>query len=150
MNLTAIGIVHSPYQEKKDAPRQGRLSEQEMTLEIFPDFTDCLLGVENCSHLFVLYWGDRANREIRQSPTPFSKDPIGVFASRSPNRPNPIAICIAKLIRRDQNKLLVCGLDALDNSPILDIKVYSPAIDSIPDASYRHLLANFRELPSPN
>ena len=142
MELKQIGVIHSPYRERKDAPRQGRLSDLEMVIEVFPEYEDCLLNVENASHIFVLYWGDRANREIHQSPTPFSKEPMGVFASRSPNRPNPIAICIAKLLRREGKKLIVSGLDALDNSPLLDIKVYSAAIDSIPEAIHRHMPEN--------
>jgi tRNA (Thr-GGU) A37 N-methylase len=60
---------------------------------------------------------------------------VGVFASRSPNRPNPIALCIADLIRREDNRLIVRGVDALDGSLLLDIKVYSPGIDSIPNAT---------------
>ena len=139
MNLTPIGTIHSPYQERKDAPRQGRLSEEEMIIELLPEYEDGLLGIENASHLFILYWGDRANREIHQSPTPFSATPVGVFASRSPNRPNPIALCIVDLLRREGNRLFVRGLDALDNSPLLDIKVYSPAIDSIPHATHKHM-----------
>ena len=135
MELQPIGIIHSPYQERQDAPRQGRLSDKEMTLEIFPEFSQALKEIEKISHLFVLYWGDRANREILQSRTPFSEEPVGVFASRSPNRPNPIALCIANLIRREGNLLFVRGVDALNGSPLLDIKVYSPKIDSIPDAA---------------
>ena len=147
MELKQIGVIHSPYQERKDAPRQGRLSELEMVIEVFPEFEDCMLNVENASHIFVLYWGDRANREIKKSPTPFSKEPMGVFASRSPNRPNPIAICIANLLRCEGNKLIVRGLDALDNSPLLDIKVYSPGIDSIPEATNKHMPSHPNDIP---
>lgn len=147
MNLIPVGIIHSPYKEKRDAPRQGRLSDCEMILEIYPAYMDCLKHIENASHLFILYWGDRANRDIHQSPTPFSKEPIGVFASRSPNRPNPIAICIVDLIHHEGNLLTVRGLDALDNSPILDIKVYSSAIDSIPHATYSQMSSKFENAP---
>lgn len=134
MQLIPIGIIHSPYLERQDAPRQGRLSDHEVILEIYPEFSLALKDIEKVSHIFVLYWGDRANRDVLQSPTPFSQEPVGVFTSRSPNRPNPIALCIADLIRRDDNRLIVTGVDALDGSPLLDIKVYSPAIDSIPNA----------------
>jgi tRNA-Thr(GGU) m(6)t(6)A37 methyltransferase TsaA len=135
IELKPIGVIHSPYLERGDAPRQGRMSDKEMILEIFPEFGDALKEIEKVSHIFVLYWGDRSNREILQSKTPFSQEPVGVFASRSPNRPNPVALCIADLLRREGNRLIVKGLDALDGSPLLDIKVYSPAIDSIPDAT---------------
>jgi tRNA-Thr(GGU) m(6)t(6)A37 methyltransferase TsaA len=135
VQLTAIGVVHSPYKQRGDAPRQGRLSDNEITLEIYPQFAAALKDVTRCSHLIVLYWGDRANRETLQSRTPFSDVPVGVFSSRSPNRPNPIAFCVAELIRQEDNRLVVRGVDALDGSPLLDIKAYAPAIDAIPRAA---------------
>ena len=91
--------------------------------------------MERCSHLVVLYWGDRANRETLQSRTPFSEVPVGVFSSRSPNRPNPIAFCVADLIRQEGNRLIVRGVDALDGSPLLDIKAYAPGVDCIPQTT---------------
>jgi len=139
MQLTAIGVIHSPYKQRGDAPRQGRLSDNELTLEIYLHFADALKDVTRCSHLIVLYWGDRANRETLQSRTPFSDVPVGVFASRSPNRPNPIAFCVADLIRQEGNRLVVRGVDALDGSPLLDIKAYAPAIDAIPNATNGHI-----------
>lgn len=135
MQLPPIGIIHSPYQERGEAPRQGLLSVAEITLEIFPPFAAALEGIERCSHLIVLYWGDRADREILQSRTPFSQVPVGVFSSRSPNRPNPIAFCVADLLRREADCLIVRDLDALDGSPLLDIKSYDPALDCIPKAA---------------
>jgi tRNA-Thr(GGU) m(6)t(6)A37 methyltransferase TsaA len=142
MELTPIGIIHSPYQERGDAPRQGRQSDTELTLEIFPQFAAGLKDITRASHLIVLYWGDRADRAVLQSKTPFSDVPIGVFASRSPNRPNPIAFCVAELIRCDENRLIVRGVDALDGSPLLDIKAYAPALDSVPDAVNFHLTSD--------
>jgi tRNA-Thr(GGU) m(6)t(6)A37 methyltransferase TsaA len=134
MQLTPIGVIHSPYKQRGDAPRQGRLSENEITLEIYPQFAAALQDVARCSHLIVLYWGDRANREILQSRTPFSEAPVGVFSSRSPNRPNPIAFCVADLVRQEDYRLIVRGVDALDGSPLLDLKAYAPALDAIPQA----------------
>ncbi len=135
MQLIPIGVVHSPYRQRGAAPRQGRLSDNEITLEIYPQFAAALKGVTRCSHLIVLYWGDRANRETLQSRTPFSDVPVGVFSSRSPNRPNPIAFCVADLVRREDNRLIVRGVDALDGSPLLDIKAYAPDIDCFPEAT---------------
>jgi len=134
MELRPIGVIHSPYKEKKDAPRQGRLSDNEITIEIYPEFVDGLQGIEQVTHLIVLYWGHLADRSILQTVTPFSPEVRGVFACRSPNRPNPIAFCIADLIRRDGNILTVRGVDALDGSALLDIKAYSGELDSIPEA----------------
>lgn len=134
IQLVPIGVIHSPYKQPGEAPRQGRLSQTESILEIYPPFEAALKGITRCSHLIVLYWGDRANRETLQSPTPFSDVPVGVFSSRSPNRPNPIAFCVAELIRQEGNRLIVRGVDALDGSPLLDIKAYAPSIDCIPEA----------------
>jgi len=139
MELVPIGVIHSPYQERGQAPRQGRLSENVITLEIHPQFAAALEGLGRCSHLIVLYWGDRANRETLQSRTPFSEVPVGGFSSRSPNRPNPIAFCVADLIRQEDNRLIVRGVDALDGSPLLDLKAYARAIDSIPQATNEHM-----------
>jgi tRNA-Thr(GGU) m(6)t(6)A37 methyltransferase TsaA len=134
ITLKPIGIIHSPYQEKHQAPRQGRLSETITKLEIFPKYTEALKGIEKVSHLYVLYWGHQSQRETLASQTPFSETPVGVFASRSPNRPNPIAICIADLLEVHGNTLTVRGVDALDGSPLLDIKVYDQ-IDNVPNTS---------------
>jgi tRNA-Thr(GGU) m(6)t(6)A37 methyltransferase TsaA len=139
MELVPIGVIHSPYQERGQAPRQGRLSDNEITLEIHPQFVAALKDITRCSHLIVLYWGDRANRETLQSRTPFSEVPVGVFSSRSPNRPNPIAFCVADLIRQEENCLIVRGVDALDGSALLDIKAYAPAMDCIPQATTKHI-----------
>ena len=139
MQLKPIGVIHSPYKKRGDAPRQGRLSENEINLEIFPKFADALKGIQRCSHLIVLYWGDQADREVLQSPTPHNKAAVGVFSSRSPNRPNPIAFCVADLIGQEENVLTVKGVDALDGSPLLDIKAYAPALDSLPQAVTEHI-----------
>ncbi|MFZ2098649.1 MAG: hypothetical protein WAV05_18610 [Anaerolineales bacterium] len=64
MELTPISVIHSPYKERKDAPRQGRLSDNKMILEIFLDFTQGLKDITRASHIFVLYWSDRAKRDI--------------------------------------------------------------------------------------
>jgi tRNA-Thr(GGU) m(6)t(6)A37 methyltransferase TsaA len=135
MQLIPIGVIHSPYKERGQAPRQGRLSEDEITLEIYPQFVAALKDIARCKHLIVLYWGDRANRETLQSKTPFSDVEVGVFTSRSPNRPNPIAFCVADLIRQEGNLLVVRGVDALDGSPLLDVKAYAPALDCVPQAT---------------
>jgi tRNA-Thr(GGU) m(6)t(6)A37 methyltransferase TsaA len=146
MQLNPIGIIHSPYKERGNAPRQGRLSNHEITLEIFPQFSAALKGIKHCSHLIVLYWGDQADRETLQSRTPFSELPVGVFSSRSPNRPNPIAFCAADLIRQEGNCLIVRGVDALDGSPLLDIKAYAASIDCIPEATSGHIPNSLDEI----
>ena len=129
--VTPIGTIRSPYQTREDAPRQGRFSDALITLEILPEFTEGLQDVEQQPHLIVLYWLDRANRTALKAIPPHTDIEHGVFATRSPDRPNPIGICIVELVRREGNQLFVRGLDALDGTPLLDIKPYSAAIDSV-------------------
>jgi len=117
MELVPIGVIHSPYKERGDAPRQGSLLDNEITLEIYPQFVDGLKNITSASHLIVLYWCDRADRSVLQSPTPFSEEPVGVFVSRSPNRPNAIALCVANFIHVEGNLLIVRRVDALVVAP---------------------------------
>lgn len=135
LRLKAIGVIHSPYTDPKDAPRQGRMAAETSIIEIFPQYQAGLTGLDNISHLIVLYWCDRVDRKALQTVTPFGPEEKGVFACRSPMRPNPIAFCIAKILERKGNALLVQGLDALDSSPLLDLKPYSSSLDSIENVS---------------
>ncbi len=135
MILQPIGIIHSPYKTREDAPRQGRFSEHRMELEIYEDYVDGLKDVEKATHLIVLYWQHLAKRDLLQVVTPHSPVLRGVFSCRSPARPNPIAFCAARLLHRNGNRLQVQGLDALDGSPLIDLKPYSGEIDSIAEAT---------------
>lgn len=129
IELRQIGIIHSPYKERGDAPRQGMLSREEAWLEIFPEFLEGLLGLEETGKIVVIYWGDRADRDILQSKPHGISEKRGVFASRSPNRPNPLALCVCEIKEISGNKFKVTGLDALDGSPLLDIKIHSVEVD---------------------
>lgn len=132
MQLQPIGCIHTPYKKSGEAPKQGRYSRENCIIEILPPYIPGLKDITEASHLIVLYWCDRADREKLQTKTPYSDAIRGVFACRSPSRPNPIAFCIVELLAVDGNKLSVRGLDALDGSPLLDIKPYSPNIDALP------------------
>lgn len=127
-----VGLIHTPFRQRGEAPRQGRFSREEALIEIFPAFAEGLLGVEHSRYLLVLYWCDRADRERLVTVTPHGPEPRGVFACRSPSRPNPIALCVAELVRREGNRLVVRGVDALDGSPLVDIKPYVPDLDCVP------------------
>ncbi len=131
--LKQIGVVHSRYRTKKDAPSQGRHRREECTLEIFEEYEPGLLDIEKCSHLIVLYWQHESRRDIVRTKTPWGPEIHGVFATRSPNRPNPIGFCVVDLLERKGRLLKVKGMDALDGSPIIDIKPYS-RLDCIPDS----------------
>jgi tRNA-Thr(GGU) m(6)t(6)A37 methyltransferase TsaA len=103
-------------------------------------WTPDLAGIEEVSHLVVLFWFDRARR--RHEPGKLMRPEgradmpeIGFFATRTPHRPNPIMICCPRLLRRDGNRLLVTGLDAWDGTPELDVKGYLPRDEHRPDAT---------------
>ena len=127
-----IGVIRSPYgPEGKRPPYQGRYSHEVCQIVVDEKFVDALKGIENSSHLIVLYWMHKARRDVVASRTPFSDEVFGVFATRSPNRPNPIGICVVELLERKGNVLLVKGLDAFDGTPVADIKPYSFGIDAV-------------------
>lgn len=107
---------------------------KESTIELFEAYEPGLLDIETCTHLHVLYWQDKGDRTIMQTKTPWGPEIHGVFCTRSPNRPNPIGMCVVDFLARNGRFLKVRGLDALDGSLLIDIKPYSPAIDSCPDA----------------
>jgi len=134
MMLEPIGVIHTPYKRREDIPRQGRLSAEICEIEVFAPFSEGLKDIEQCSHLFVIFWLHLANRNLLQATPPHDGREHGVFATRSPNRPNPLALDIVKLIEVDGNRLRVSGMDALDGSLLLDIKPYSAGIDSFPQA----------------
>jgi len=129
IELRPIGYVRSPYRERRDAPRQGRLSDAVSEIVVDPAYEEGLLRVGEKTHLFVLCWFDRADRErLRVTPP---KNPVehGVFATRSPDRPNPVSISVVDLLGIKGCVLSVRGLDALDGTPVIDIKPFAPDID---------------------
>lgn len=133
--MAAIGYVKSPYAETAEVPRGlGTKHEAEGVLEILPQFEEGLTDIEGFSHLFVV-WLLHRSQGFQLLGTPPSDDrPHGVFATRSPRRPNPIGLTVVELSRRDGSRLYVRGVDMLDGTPILDIKPY---LSSIPAETLR-------------
>jgi tRNA-Thr(GGU) m(6)t(6)A37 methyltransferase TsaA len=122
-----IGIVHSPYTETREIPKGlGAEHREEGTIAIFPEFEAALLDVEGFSHLYVFWVFDRAGAlPATWVGTPPADDrPHGVFATRSPRRPNPLALTVVELLRRDGRELHVRAIDMLDATPVLDLKPY--------------------------
>jgi tRNA (adenine37-N6)-methyltransferase len=127
--LHPIGSVRSPYKVKGDAPRQGRLSDTISEIVIEEKYLPALWQIEGRNHLWVLCWFDRADRTVLRAVPPGTKSEKGVFAIRSPDRPNPVSLCMVDLLEVKGNVLKVRGLDAFDGTPVIDIKVYSAEID---------------------
>jgi tRNA (adenine37-N6)-methyltransferase len=130
-----IGHVRSPYTDSKSIPKGlGVKHDQEGVLEILPEFEPGLADIEGFSHLFVIWAFDRSEGFELSGPSPADDRPHGVFATRSPRRPNPIALTVVELLDRTGPKLRVRGVDMLDGTPILDIKPY---MSSIPEDKLR-------------
>jgi len=127
--LYPIGSVRSPYKKNGDAPRQGRFSDTVSEIVIDPAYRDGLLDLEKRRHLFILCWFDRADRNRLRGTPPGKETESGVFAIRSPDRPNPIAICLVDLLSIHDGVLRVRGLDAFDGTPVIDIKPYFTDLD---------------------
>ena len=134
-----IGVVRRS--DGQDGSTQGAFLDPSAPSEIIIDeaWLPDLAGIEEFSHLVVLFWFDRAAR--RHAPgqlmRPEGRDDmpeIGFFATRTPRRPNPITLCCPRLLRREDNRLIVTGLDAWDGTPVLDIKGYLPRDEQRPDA----------------
>lgn len=133
-SLYFIGRIHTPWTRREDCPKNGHESDAVCTIEVDPRWAQALTGVESCSHLIVLYWMDRARRDLVFQVPHHYDEGRGTFALRSPVRPNPIAMSVVRLLRIEGNKLTVIGLDCLDTTPLIDIKPYFASTDSVPEA----------------
>jgi tRNA-Thr(GGU) m(6)t(6)A37 methyltransferase TsaA len=130
-----IGHVHSPYSETSQIPKGlGARHDVEGELEILPEFEPGLQDIEGFSHLYVIWAFDRADGFDLFGKPPCDDRAHGVFATRSPRRPNPIALTVVELLGREGRKLHVRGVDMLDGTPILDIKPY---LSNVPEEKLR-------------
>ncbi len=124
-----VGFVRSPFSETKQIPKgPGAKHEEEGVLELSPELEAGLKDIEGFSHLFVIWVFHRAEGFELVGTPPVDDRPHGVFATRSPRRPNPIGLTVVELLRRDGAKLHVRGVDMLDGTPILDIKPYLSSV----------------------
>ena len=129
--MKPIGHVRSPHASTTQIPTgAGARHEAEGVLELLPGLEAGLTDLEGFSHLYVLWVFDRAEGFDLLTTTPLDSRPHGVFSTRSPRRPNPIALTVVRLLRREGNRLHVSGLDMLDGTPILDLKPY---LSSVPE-----------------
>jgi tRNA-Thr(GGU) m(6)t(6)A37 methyltransferase TsaA len=135
-----IGFVSSPYTNTSEIPKGlGAKHDVDGVLKIRPEFEPGLTDIEEFSHLFVIWEFDRSphvelrGADLLASP-PSDNRQHGVFATRSPRRPNPIGLTTVELLRRDGMELHVRGVDMLDGTPILDIKPY---LSSVPTEKLR-------------
>jgi len=125
-----IGIIHSPFKEPHGTPIQTASAKDiEGTVEIFPEYVEGLKGIEGFSHILLIYLF-HLSRGWTLKLKPYMDNQLrGVFATRAPARPNPIGISIVRLVRVDEGKLYIRGVDMVDGTPLLDIKPYVPEFD---------------------
>ena len=144
--MRRIGLVRSPYTETTQIPKgRGAKHDAEGVLEIEPALELGLTDIEGFSHLYVLWVFDRAAGYDLLGTPPTDTRPHGVFATRSPRRPNPIGLTVVQLLRREGPRLFVRGVDMLDGTPILDIKPYLTSIP--PEELRRGWLADAEQRP---
>ena len=129
IELDPIGIIHSPCKIKEDIPMQAYLSEEVGEIEIFERYEEGLKDIDRFSHIMILYIFHKS-KGYSLLVRPFMDESLrGLFATRHPNRPNPIGISVLRLLEREGNLLKISGLDILDGTPLIDLKPYVPEFD---------------------
>jgi tRNA-Thr(GGU) m(6)t(6)A37 methyltransferase TsaA len=131
--LTQIGTVRSPLTDRASAPKQGYEGSPDAWLEFVPEVLEGVEDIRPGDRVIVLTWLDRARRDVlRTHPRDDLANPeVGVFGTRSPDRPNPIGLHVVEVLSRDGGRLQVRDLEALDGTPVIDLK---PVLPGVPDA----------------
>jgi len=125
-----IGIIHSPFKEPKGTPIQPASAKGiRGTIEIFPEYAEGLKDLKGFSHIILIYHFHLSKTSSLMVQPFLEKALHGVFATRSPSRPNPIGISTVKLLSIENHVLFVENLDIIDGTPLLDIKPYVPEFD---------------------
>ena len=130
-NITPIGYVRSDVTDRVQAPRQGRDASAQAMIEILPQYSDAMEGIGQWAQLQVICWMHLAERDtLAVHPRRDANAPLtGVFSTRSPTRPNPVAVYTVDLLSVKGNTINVRGLDAVDGTPVLDIKPHIHRLD---------------------
>jgi tRNA-Thr(GGU) m(6)t(6)A37 methyltransferase TsaA len=143
-SFAPIGVVRSPFGDTSQIPKGlGAQHRAEGVLEIEPSLQAGLADIEGFSHLYVIWVFDRVERAELTAWPPADDRPHGVFATRSPQRPNPLGLTVVELLGRDGCRLRVAGVDMLDGTPILDLKPYLSSVP--PERLRRGWLADAEE-----
>jgi len=129
LELKPIGIIHSPYKSREEAPYQGCGREEICQVEVFKEFDEGLKDIEGFSHIILIYYFHKSEGYHLLVKTPWDIKPHGLFTTKSPNRPCPLGLSVVELVAREKNILKVKGLDAVAGTPLLDIKPYIPTVD---------------------
>jgi tRNA-Thr(GGU) m(6)t(6)A37 methyltransferase TsaA len=128
--LYFIGTIHTPWKTRAECPRNPREARDAIcTIDVDARYGAALAGLERITHVVVLYFMDRARRDLVVQVPRHLGEPRGTFALRSPVRPNPIALAVVPLLNVEKTRLTVSGLDCLDGTPLLDLKPYFATVD---------------------
>lgn len=122
---TPIGHIRTPYQSLADCPRNTEADGPECRIVVDPQYADGLFGLDPGSAILLLYWMDKAGFDRLRRPSRKTGEVRGIFALRTPHRPNPIGAATVRIEAIEKNEIIVRGLDCLDRTPLIDIK---PAI----------------------
>ncbi len=147
-----IGVIHSPFREPAEAPRQPAAAlGAEGEVELFPGngYEFALSDLDTWTHIWLLYWFDRAPGWRPKVRPPRSRTRRGVFSTRSPHRPNPIGLSAVELLGVEGLRLRIKNVDALDGTPVLDIKPYVAYTDALVESGDGWLAAEQRLDPGP-
>jgi tRNA-Thr(GGU) m(6)t(6)A37 methyltransferase TsaA len=128
--LYFIGTIHTPWKSRADCPKNPREAKgAPCTIDVDPRYGAALAGIEAFAQIVVIYYMDRARRDLVVQLPRHLNIPRGTFSLRSPARPNPIALSVAPLLKVEGNRLHVAGLDCLDGTPLVDLKPYLATVD---------------------
>jgi len=131
ITMHPIGVIHSPYNETKDLPIQGRFKDDvEAWIELKYKYVKGLKDLDRFSHCIIVYYFHKSNRETIEGKPYLEEDKHGIFAIRSPHRPNHIGLSVVKIKRIKANKLYFTEVDMINGTPVLDIKPYVKYFDS--------------------
>ncbi|MFX1532331.1 MAG: tRNA (N6-threonylcarbamoyladenosine(37)-N6)-methyltransferase TrmO [Promethearchaeota archaeon] len=127
-----IGVIHTPFKSLKGIPIQSTMSTTKGTIEIFPEYVAGLKDLSGFSHIYCVFFFDMVKLPVPLQSKPFLvNEKKGVFAIRTPFRPNPIGLSILKVLKISENNIYVDNIDILDQTPVLDIKPYVSQYDNV-------------------
>ena len=146
IELTPIGIIRTPYTEPKDMPIQGRFRDDvEGWVELKDEYVPGLKDLDGFSHVILIYYFHRSEAEHLHTRPFLEQETHGIFAIRSPHRPNHLGLSVVKLRRIEGNRVYFTEVDMLDGTPLLDIKPYVEHFDSRDDVKSGWLDQHFAD-----
>jgi tRNA-Thr(GGU) m(6)t(6)A37 methyltransferase TsaA len=133
--LVFIGRIRTAYATPSDCPKNTLDRNEPAVIEVDPPFDHGLAGIDGFSHLIALYWLHQSRRDVVVQTPSHKSGPHGVFALRSPVRPNPIGLAVVEVLGREGNRIHIRAADCVDGTPLIDLKPYLASSDAVPAAT---------------